>query len=397
MIRESESNSITSYISSDGDGDGEGEGDYPERGDSRARLQPESPETYFTPVLTSPQEIRGNILPKRSSYLGSSSQGSVAAHQDTIKGEPGSPPPFHPSHPQSPASNSSSSQQSVADSPKRRQTRSASGVSRSQKTPSKKKSKMHQCPVPECRKFFPRPSGLTTHMNSHNGAKPYKCHVEGCNKAFAVRSNAKRHLRVHGINPSSAAFAKQPANTVSRFATAYEAPPNSYGGSSPSDPIAQIQVPVPKNLKWVPLSLATRTNAHELKREDSVEVEADYSSTSEDLGELGDDDGGGMTTGGSADSSPLLSVPLPPVVPNWHGDSDYEERNSYAETGAYPYHPSQVSANAVNFSGHCLNSRPFLPTGCSGEDCLGQSPSFPTEPTRMELSCVSCTRFGRPA
>lgn len=32
-----------------------------------------------------------------------------------------------------------------------------------------KKSKMHQCKL--CKKMFPRPSGLTTHMNSHSGAK----------------------------------------------------------------------------------------------------------------------------------------------------------------------------------------------------------------------------------
>lgn len=34
---------------------------------------------------------------------------------------------------------------------------------------SHKKSKMHQCTV--CSKWFPRPSGLATHMNSHSGAK----------------------------------------------------------------------------------------------------------------------------------------------------------------------------------------------------------------------------------
>jgi len=32
-----------------------------------------------------------------------------------------------------------------------------------------KKSKMHQCE--QCKKVFPRPSGLATHMNSHSGAK----------------------------------------------------------------------------------------------------------------------------------------------------------------------------------------------------------------------------------
>lgn len=35
--------------------------------------------------------------------------------------------------------------------------------------PSSKRSKMHQCTV--CEKWFPRPSGLATHMNSHSGKK----------------------------------------------------------------------------------------------------------------------------------------------------------------------------------------------------------------------------------
>ena len=35
--------------------------------------------------------------------------------------------------------------------------------------PSSKRSKMHQCNV--CEKWFPRPSGLATHMNSHSGMK----------------------------------------------------------------------------------------------------------------------------------------------------------------------------------------------------------------------------------
>ena len=35
--------------------------------------------------------------------------------------------------------------------------------------PPVKKVKMHQCTI--CEKFFPRPSGLATHMNSHSGAR----------------------------------------------------------------------------------------------------------------------------------------------------------------------------------------------------------------------------------
>ncbi|THH19279.1 hypothetical protein EW146_g1863 [Bondarzewia mesenterica] len=61
------------------------------------------------------------------------------------------------------------------------------------------KTKTHRCKI--CDKVFPRPSGLATHMNSHSGAKPFKCPVDECTKSFTVRSNAKRHLRTHGIDP----------------------------------------------------------------------------------------------------------------------------------------------------------------------------------------------------
>jgi hypothetical protein len=32
-----------------------------------------------------------------------------------------------------------------------------------------RKNKMHQCHI--CKKWFPRPSGLETHLNSHSGAR----------------------------------------------------------------------------------------------------------------------------------------------------------------------------------------------------------------------------------
>ncbi|VDC05723.1 unnamed protein product [Peniophora sp. CBMAI 1063] len=65
----------------------------------------------------------------------------------------------------------------------------------------KPKVKLHPCEV--CGKAFPRPSGLKTHMNSHSGEKPFPCPVADCNKTFTVRSNAKRHLRTHGIIPDA--------------------------------------------------------------------------------------------------------------------------------------------------------------------------------------------------
>lgn len=47
----------------------------------------------------------------------------------------------------------------------------------------------------------------------------YKCIVANCEKSFAVRSNAKRHLRTHGINPSSTDVLSTP-----RFAVGFEEP-----------------------------------------------------------------------------------------------------------------------------------------------------------------------------
>ncbi|KAI0346410.1 hypothetical protein BDW22DRAFT_1302251, partial [Trametopsis cervina] len=106
-----------------------------------------------------------------------------------------------------------------------------------------KKSKMHQCPV--CTKWFPRPSGLATHMNSHSGAKPYKCPIQGCAKSFAVRSNAKRHLRTHGIFPTS-----DHATSPAQFTVGFDAPI-----ISDVHEVGKL----PAKLRWVPQSLATRT------------------------------------------------------------------------------------------------------------------------------------------
>ncbi|KAL6299225.1 hypothetical protein BKA93DRAFT_695603, partial [Sparassis latifolia] len=107
-----------------------------------------------------------------------------------------------------------------------------------------KKSKMHQCSI--CFKMFPRPSGLATHMNSHSGAKPFKCPIPTCNKSFAVRSNAKRHLRTHGIFPSSDTTSSTPSQFTVGFDTPLVSEVHEVGK-------------LPAKLRWVPQSLATRT------------------------------------------------------------------------------------------------------------------------------------------
>jgi len=95
---------------------------------------------------------------------------------------------------------------------------------------------MHQCSI--CDKWFPRPSGLATHMNSHTGAKPYKCPAPDCNKSFAVRSNAKRHFKTHGLAPSP----PDPLAPQSSFTVAFDTP-HTMDGSDSGEAL-------PK-LKWV--------------------------------------------------------------------------------------------------------------------------------------------------
>ncbi|KAL1948987.1 hypothetical protein VTO73DRAFT_10793 [Trametes versicolor] len=178
-----------------------------------------------------------------------------------------------------------------------------------------KKSKMHQCTV--CYKLFPRPSGLATHMNSHSGAKPFKCPIPTCTKSFAVRSNAKRHLRTHGIFPS----AEHASTSPSQFTVGFDTPLVSEVHEAGK---------LPAKLRWVPPSLAARSNIDYL-RDAASDSEDEYFQP----------------------ACPLLPLPLPPVAPSSPGepwgapgaDDRYgEERNSFAQADAAPYISSQWRA-----------------------------------------------------
>lgn len=172
-----------------------------------------------------------------------------------------------------------------------------------------KRSKMHQCSI--CLKIFPRPSGLNTHMNSHSGAKPYKCPVPSCDRHFAVRSNAKRHLKTHGINPSLMEGPSQGTN----FMVGFEEPLVNHHVHDAGRP--------PTRLRWIPHSLATRTQP-----------------VTEWIGSqpLGGDE--------SKRTCPtILPVALPAGAPSSSLSQAsayrYDDSNDYAEAGSRHYHPSQ--------------------------------------------------------
>ena len=138
----------------------------------------------------------------------------------------------------------------------------------------------------------------------------YKCPVNGCNKSFAVRSNAKRHLRTHGIFPST-----EHSSPPTQFTVGFDEPI-----VSDAPPVGKL----PSKLRWVPQSLSSRNNVDHLR---------DHTSTSDSEDEF-------------STACPVVQVPLPSVVPSvskWDGDEAYEERNPYERLGMSPYLSSQVS------------------------------------------------------
>lgn len=132
-----------------------------------------------------------------------------------------------------------------------------------------------------------------------------------------MRSNAKRHLRTHGIFPSAEHGS---GTSPSQFTVGFDTPLVSEVHEAGK---------LPSKLRWVPPSLATRSNIDYLR--DAAA-------------------GGGGAASDSEDeyfqpSCPLLPLPLPPVAPSsptWNAEDRYEERNSFAQADAAPYISSQV-------------------------------------------------------
>ncbi|XP_066255500.1 transcription factor IIIA-like [Euwallacea similis] len=71
---------------------------------------------------------------------------------------------------------------------------SSSETEAPKKHSTKKDSKSHKCPEPECKAVFSRPYRLKNHIAScHNKINLFKCPFDDCNKSYSSQSHLKRH------------------------------------------------------------------------------------------------------------------------------------------------------------------------------------------------------------
>ncbi|KAJ7765337.1 hypothetical protein B0H16DRAFT_417208 [Mycena metata] len=97
----------------------------------------------------------------------------------------------------------------------------------------------HKCPI--CHKEFLRPSAVETHMNIHYDRHPFQCPLAECQKTFSARSNAVRHMQVHGVS--------EPPLVIPPSAKRYEVkfcPPQIL-----VDLVVPLTEPATAELKWI--------------------------------------------------------------------------------------------------------------------------------------------------
>ncbi|KAJ7665985.1 hypothetical protein DFH06DRAFT_264157 [Mycena polygramma] len=118
---------------------------------------------------------------------------------------------------------------------------------------------MHRCGV--CKKEFPRPSAVRTHMHVHDNERPYTCGFPDCPKTFSVRSNARRHYRTHGVrSPQPDPDSPIESQADFKFAEPIDAPVQ-----PPPPPLSLSQAPF--RVRWVPTNKKALSKAgHSTKR-----------------------------------------------------------------------------------------------------------------------------------
>jgi hypothetical protein len=134
--------------------------------------------------------------------------------------------------------------------------------------------------------------------------------VSSCDKRFAVRSNAKRHLKTHGINPSLIEGPSQGSN----FTVGFEEPLVNHHVHDVGRP--------PTRLRWIPHSPATRTQPV--------------------VGCIGSPSSAGDESEGTY---PILSALLPAAEPSSSSNlaSVYHYGAKTSGAGSRHYHTGQVS------------------------------------------------------